>query len=108
MNFILSISFIGSPQFPKQVLPATSSVPHILEEGGEERKEKRRQSGCGEWAGVCPQLLLRTPVGAPATPLNLALALKPTLNSRPLLTTTNAGPGSPQEAADWPEPRLPR
>ncbi|XP_023584674.1 overexpressed in colon carcinoma 1 protein [Trichechus manatus latirostris] len=43
-----------------------------------------------------------------ATPLSLAIAPKPTLNSRSLLTTTNGWPRSPQETADWLALGLPR
>ena len=71
-------------------------------------KEKKSQRGCEGPPGGHPPRPCLTLQPAPATPLSPALTPKPTLNSRPLLTTTNVRPGSPQEAEDWPAPRLPR
>lgn len=101
-----STTFIGRPLSSKQVFPATSSSPHILVQGGGMRKEKKTKGKedveDGQVGILChtasPSSLRRPHPSAP----------KLSLNSRPLLTTTNAPPGSPQKAVDWPAPGLRR
>ena len=69
-----SVTYFGRPLCSKHLFPDTSSPPHILEQGGEVAKRKKRQRGCGRQAGGHPPPPSLTLQPAPAPPLGPALA----------------------------------
>lgn len=100
---IIRLHLLGA-HMQKRCFRRLHTCPHPeAGRGSGEEKAKR----AWRWVGGYPQTSALSHARAGHAP-NLALAPKPTSNSRPLFTTTNARPESPKEAGDWASPWLPR